>query len=236
MGVHVVESSVYHSVSQSPETGSLTEPKVHCLHSAGWWEVLGSTYFISVTSPTSAGMTDTPSMPSFYMGSWDLNLGPQACTARTYTHQTNSSAPCFVKKKSWKTQHEPFFSSSSPPLSQPLVNTQVFIKSLLPPLMMLTNVYNQQYAWMQPEDRKPFCHTPPTPTHKHLSLCSASWPSTYSMKSKDDIWPINISVRKARNIRGQHEIKQQVVIQIHLWLSFDIMVWSSKLRAHNIST
>lgn len=27
MGVHVVESSLYHSVSHSPETGSLTEPK-----------------------------------------------------------------------------------------------------------------------------------------------------------------------------------------------------------------
>lgn len=36
MGVHIVESSLYHSVSHSPETGSLTEPKVHCLHYAGW--------------------------------------------------------------------------------------------------------------------------------------------------------------------------------------------------------
>lgn len=97
----------------------------------------------SATSPASARITYTPAIPRFYMGSEDLNSGPQACTPKTYMHWTISSTPHFVKKKkkvSPNTQHESIFHLNSfshqlfpRPLSnhptslyksQPLINTQ----------------------------------------------------------------------------------------------------------------
>lgn len=56
----------------------------------------------SATSPASARITYTPAIPRFYMGSEDLNSGPQACTPKTYMHWTISSTPHFVKKKKKK--------------------------------------------------------------------------------------------------------------------------------------